>query len=61
MLGEATGVGGHGRVGEHGGVVGRDGNGYARVGGGDDGGAGGNRGLDHVESEAARLMDWFTK
>jgi len=39
-------------VGEHGGVVGQDGNGYARVGGGDDGGAGGNRGLDHVESEA---------
>ena len=29
-------------------MVGRDGNGYARVGGGDEGGAGGNRGLDHV-------------
>ena len=41
-------MGGHGKVGEQGGVVGRDGNGYARVGGGDDGGAGGNRGFDHV-------------
>ena len=29
-------------------MVGRDGNGYARVGGGDEGGASGNRGLDHV-------------
>ena len=42
-------------------MVGRDGNGYARVGGGEEGGAGGNRGLDHVAIEAAGLMDWFTK
>ena len=41
VLGEAIWVGGHGNVGEQGGVVGRDGNGYARVGGGEEGGAGG--------------------
>ena len=35
-------------VGEQGGVDGRLGNGYAKVGGGDEGGAGGNRGLGHV-------------
>ena len=48
VLGDATWVGGHGNVGEHGGVDSRLGNGYARVGGGDEGGAGGNRGLDHA-------------
>ena len=48
MLGEVAWVGGHGKVGEQGGVVGRGGNGYARVGGGDDGGAGGNCGLGHA-------------
>ena len=46
-------------MGEQGGVVGREGNGYARVGGGDEGGAGGNRGLDHVVIGAVELMDWF--
>ena len=39
---------GHGMVGEQGGVVKRGGIEYARVGGGDDGGAGGKRGLGHV-------------
>ena len=48
VLGDATGVGGQGIVGEQGGVDGRLGNGYAKVGGGDEGGAGGNRGLGHV-------------
>ena len=36
MLGEAAWVGGQGKVGEQGGVVGRGGNGYARVGGGEE-------------------------
>ena len=45
-------MGGHGTVGEHGGVDGRLGSGYAKV-GGEDGGAGGKRGLGHVpECEA---------
>ena len=44
MLGEVAWVGGHGKVGEQGRVVGRGGNGYARVGGG----AGGNCGLGHA-------------
>ena len=48
MLGDATSVGGQGNVGEHGGVDGRLGNGYARVGGGDEGGAGGKRGLGQM-------------
>jgi hypothetical protein len=43
VLGEHGCVGGHGKVGEHGGVAGRDGTGCGRVGGGDEGGAGGNR------------------
>ena len=38
-------------MGEHGGVDGRLGNGYARVGGGDEGGAGGKRGL-------GQMPDW---
>ena len=42
MLGEQGCVGGHGRVGEQGGVAGREGTGYGKVDGGDDGGAGGN-------------------
>jgi len=48
VLGETAWVGGHGMVGEQGGVVKRGGIEYARVGGGDDGGAGGKRGLGHV-------------
>ena len=46
VLGEATWVGGHGKVGEHGGDARRGGIGYGSVGGGDDGGAGGNRGVE---------------
>ena len=50
-------MGGQGNVGEQGGVDGRGGNGYARVGGGDDGGAGGNRGLGHVPDWVAVSFD----
>ena len=42
-------------VGEQGGVVKRGGIEYARVGGGDDGGAGGKRGLGHVPG---RMAEW---
>ena len=48
VLGETAWAGGHGMVGEQGGVARRGGTGYARAGGGDDGGAGGKRGLGHV-------------
>ena len=50
-------MGGHGNVGEHGGVDGRLGNGYAKVGGGDEGGAGGKRGLGHVRPTARQRSD----
>ena len=57
MLGETGWVCGQGKVGEQGGVAWRGGTGCARVGGGDDGGAGGKRGLGHVPGS----MDvfWF--
>ena len=42
MPGEHGCVGGHARVGEQGGVTWRGGIGYGKVGGGDDGGIGGN-------------------
>ena len=60
VLGDASCVGAHGIVGEHGGVDKLDGCWYGTVGGGDEGGAGGNRGwefgnrgLVHVCIEAA--------
>ena len=42
-------------MGEQGGVAKRGGTGYASVGGGDDGGAGGNRGLGHRPGAMERL------
>ena len=52
-----------GKVGEQGGVARRGGTGYARVGGGDDGGAGGKRGLGHVHDriEGFWLVDLFER
>ena len=55
VLGETACVGGHGKVGEHGGVARRGGIEYGSVGGGDEGGAGGKRGLGHVPGR----MDGF--